>query len=87
MNLNDDVVDRCLRLGPFHEPHPGGSRSLVRYDDCLHRPPPCVWYVVIFRIPLRTSKDTTAKLDGPMTCGYGIDAIDAARAGLSSTNR
>jgi hypothetical protein len=39
-----------------------------------------VWYVVIFRILLQTSKNTTAKLDGPMTCGYGIDAIDAAAA-------
>jgi hypothetical protein len=36
MNLDDDVIDRCLRLRPLHEPHPGGSRSLVRYDDCLH---------------------------------------------------
>jgi hypothetical protein len=25
------------------------------------------------------SKNRTAKLDRPMTCGYGIDAIDAAR--------
>src|SRR6267154_3695913 len=32
-----------------------------------------------FRIALRTSKNTTAKLDGPMTFGYGIDAMDAAR--------
>jgi hypothetical protein len=39
-----------------------------------------VWYVVIFRILLQTSKNTTAKPDGPMTCGYGIDAIDAAAA-------
>ncbi|OMI14453.1 hypothetical protein BSN85_05170 [Bradyrhizobium brasilense] len=23
-------------------------------------------------------KSTTAKFDGPMTCGYGIDAIDVA---------
>jgi hypothetical protein len=38
-----------------------------------------VWYVVIFRIPLQASKIMTAKLDGPMTCGYGIDAIDTAR--------
>src|SRR5438552_950871 len=36
MNLNDDVVDRRLRLGPLHKLHPGGSRSLVRYDDRLH---------------------------------------------------
>jgi len=36
MNLNDDVVYRCLRLGPLHQRHPGRSRSLVRYHDCLH---------------------------------------------------
>src|SRR5262249_40080807 len=42
MNLNDDVVYRWLRLGPLHELHPGRSRSLLRHDDCLHRPPPCV---------------------------------------------
>ena len=36
MNLNDDVVYRCLRLGPLDERHPGGSRSPVRYDDRLH---------------------------------------------------
>jgi hypothetical protein len=45
-----------------------------------------VWYVVIFRIPLQTSKNTAAKLDGPMTCGYGIDAIDAARENQSASN-
>jgi len=28
---------------------------------------------------LQTAKNATAKLDGPMTCGYGIDVIDAAR--------
>src|SRR5262249_17293350 len=36
MNLNDDVVYRCLRLGPLHQLHPGRSRSLVRYHDRLH---------------------------------------------------
>jgi hypothetical protein len=36
MNLNDDVVYRCLRPGPLHQPHPGRSRSLVRHDDRLH---------------------------------------------------
>src|SRR4051812_14454000 len=36
MNLNDDVVYRCLRLGPLHQLHPGRSRSLVRHDDRLH---------------------------------------------------
>jgi patatin-related protein len=36
INLNDDVVYRCLRLGPLHQLHSGRSRSLVRYHDCLH---------------------------------------------------
>src|SRR6516164_3481605 len=36
MNLNDDVVYRCLRFGPLHQLHPGRSRSLVRYHDRLH---------------------------------------------------
>jgi hypothetical protein len=37
MNLNDDVVYRCRRLGPLHQRHPGRSRSLVRHDDRFHR--------------------------------------------------
>src|SRR6476620_9052612 len=41
MNLNNDVVYRCLRLGPLHQLHPGRSRSLIRHHDRLHRPPPC----------------------------------------------
>src|SRR5215212_9031914 len=36
MNLNDDVVYRCLRLGPLHQLHPGCSRSPIRHNDCLH---------------------------------------------------
>jgi hypothetical protein len=28
MNLNDDVVDRCRRLGPLHQRHPGRSRII-----------------------------------------------------------
>src|SRR5262249_33554792 len=36
MNLNDDVVYRCLRLGPLHQRHPGRSRSLIRHNDRLH---------------------------------------------------
>src|SRR5215475_4748889 len=36
MNLNDDVVYRCRRLGPLGQLHPGRSRSLVRHNDCLH---------------------------------------------------
>src|SRR5262249_39995027 len=30
------VVYRGLRLGVLHQLHPGRSRSLVRYHDCLH---------------------------------------------------
>jgi hypothetical protein len=37
-----------------------------------------VWDVVIFRIPLQMSENRTAKIDGPMTFGYGIDATDSA---------
>src|SRR4051812_19397442 len=58
MNLNDDVVYRCLRLGSIHQLHSGRSSSLVRHHDRFHRPSPCVWYVVIFRIPLRTIENT-----------------------------
>ena len=36
MNLNDDVVYRCRRLGPLHQLHPGRCRSLVRYHYRLH---------------------------------------------------
>src|SRR6266567_456522 len=36
MNLNDDVVYRCRRLGPLGQLHPGRSRSLIRYHDRLH---------------------------------------------------
>jgi hypothetical protein len=36
VDLNDDVVDRCLRLGPLDQPHPGRPRGLIRHDDRLH---------------------------------------------------
>ena len=39
MNLNDDIVDRCLRLGKLRQLHSGRSRRPVRHNDCLHRPP------------------------------------------------
>jgi hypothetical protein len=78
MNLNENVVYRCLWLGPLHQLHPGGSCGLVRYHDRLHHLPPDVWDVVIFRIPLHMSANTTAKIDRPMTFGYGIDATDSA---------
>jgi len=36
MNLNDDVVYRCLRLGPFGQFHPRRSRGLILHHDGLH---------------------------------------------------
>jgi hypothetical protein len=36
MNLNDDVVYRCRRLGALGQLHPGRSRSLIDYHDRLH---------------------------------------------------
>jgi hypothetical protein len=37
-----------------------------------------VWDVVIFQIPLKMSENTTAKIDGPITFGYGTDATEPA---------
>jgi hypothetical protein len=37
-----------------------------------------VWDAIILRIPLQMSENRTAKIDGPMTFGYGIDAIYSA---------
>jgi hypothetical protein len=56
MNLNDDVVYRCLRLGPLHQRHPGRSRSLVRHHDRLHRTPPCVESSPA-RLPIQIDQD------------------------------
>jgi hypothetical protein len=36
MNLNDYIAYRWLRLGAFHQLHPGRSRSLVRHHYRLH---------------------------------------------------
>jgi hypothetical protein len=63
MNLNDDVVYRCPRLGPLRQLHPGRSGSLVRYHDRLHHLPLDVWDVVISRIRLQMSENRTAKID------------------------
>jgi hypothetical protein len=53
------------------------------------RSPP-VWHVVVFRVPLH-AQDAAVKLDGPITCAYRIDAIDAARenqrCGTTSASR
>src|SRR6516225_12470394 len=49
MNLNNDIAivrareageRRPLRPGPLHQLHPGRSRSLIRYYNCLHRASP-----------------------------------------------
>jgi hypothetical protein len=36
MNLNDNVVYRCLRLGSIGQLHPGRSCCLVGYNYCFH---------------------------------------------------
>jgi hypothetical protein len=36
VNLNDDIVYRCLRLWPLHQRHARRSRSLIRHNDRLH---------------------------------------------------
>jgi hypothetical protein len=43
----------------------------VRKSGWLARSP-------VSRIPVNTRENIAAKLDGPMTFGYGIDAVDAA---------
>src|SRR4051794_16488369 len=39
MNLNDDVIYRCRRLGPLHQPHPGCPPSPVAHHDRFHLRP------------------------------------------------
>jgi hypothetical protein len=65
MNLNDDVVYRCLRLGPLHQLHPGRSRSLVRHNDCLHRLPPCVGQNRIAQDLGRAGLDAECRMAAP----------------------
>src|SRR4051794_8193598 len=66
MNLNDDVVYRCLRLGPLHQRHPGRSGSLVRHHDRLHHPPPCpIVVTVCLNISRRSS--TCVRSQRPLT--------------------
>jgi hypothetical protein len=55
MNLNDDVVYRCRRLGPIHQRHPGRSRSLVGHHDRFHPAPPYVEFS-----PLADASETSA---------------------------
>jgi hypothetical protein len=51
VNLNDDVIYRCLRLGALHQRHPGRSRSLVRHHDRLHVRLPVLFYCCHRRHP------------------------------------
>src|SRR5436305_12767033 len=74
MNLNNDVVYRCLRLGPLHQLHPGRSRSLIRHHDRLHRPPPCA-VKLDQRAPLST-------LSRPPKCRSTLSTRAAPVAGL-----
>src|SRR5215218_5977972 len=36
MNLDDDVVYCCRRLGPLHQRHSSRSRGLIRHHDGFH---------------------------------------------------
>src|SRR5438477_6798551 len=74
MNPNNDIVYRCLRLGPLHQLHPGRSRSLVRHHDRLHRPPPCV-VKLGQRVPL-------SNLSRPPKCRSPLSPRAAPVAGL-----
>jgi hypothetical protein len=40
MNLDNNVVDCRLRLGPLHQLHPSSSPNLVCYNNRLHNTPP-----------------------------------------------
>src|SRR4051794_36401312 len=40
INLNDDIIDRGLRVGTLDELHPGRSRGLVRHHYRFHRTSP-----------------------------------------------
>jgi DNA-binding transcriptional MerR regulator len=55
MNLNNDVVYRCRRLGPLHQRHPGRSGSLVRHHNRLYPAPPYVEFS-----PLADASETSA---------------------------
>jgi len=46
-----------------------------------------VWDAVIFRIHLQMSENRTAKIDGPMTFGYGIDATDSGVQKSTARNK
>src|SRR3712207_3724428 len=74
--ISHHIRDGTLRA--LHQLHPGRSRGLVRHNDCLHRP--------LHVCGMSSSSNSFAdrrkygvELDGPMTCGYRIDAIGAAR--------
>jgi hypothetical protein len=47
MDLNNDVVDRRLRLGPLHQLHPGRSSSLISHYNRPHRSPPSVEFLSV----------------------------------------
>src|SRR4051794_6738639 len=74
MNLNNDVVYRCLRIGPLHQLRSSRSRRLVRHHDRLHRPPPCV-VKLGQRVPL-------SNLCRPPKCRSALSTTAAPVAGL-----
>ena len=76
MNLNDDVVYRCRRLGPLGQLHPGRSRSLIRHHDRLHCPPPRVEFLAC------TAADFEATEDRPYFRGLGSSSVIRVDVGI-----
>src|SRR5436305_14800527 len=72
---------RRLSLPAARAAPPASSRPYPRPGSLPRSPSSstsrCVG-LVIFTIPLQMSENRTAKIDGPMTFGDGIDATDSA---------
>src|SRR3954471_17649806 len=86
MNLNNDIVFRRLRLGPLHQLHPGRSRSLIRYYNCLHPAPPfmsAIWNIVV-RVA-RCFQLSCGKTLIRDVCRYGNPGALAARPVIGVT--
>jgi hypothetical protein len=77
MNPNDDVVYCSLRLGTFDKLHTSRSSRLICYDDGFHHLPPGA-EMSSFANFFAGERNKTAKIDGPMTFGYGNNATDPA---------
>jgi hypothetical protein len=87
MNPNDDVVYRCLRFGPLRQLHPGRSRRLVRYNDCLHGIVSFVIYLFGGNIAGSVDAPAIHKMPGSVELVSAICAVCTDRAPLSLMDR